>query len=109
MAGANTLNFTDAEWDKEVLQSDKPVLVDFWAVWCGPCRQIAPLVDQLADENLGKVKVGKLNVDENGQTAMRYQVRGIPTLLLFKGGELVGTRVGAAGKADLQKLIDQHA
>ena len=109
MAGANTLNFTDAEWDKEVLQSDKPVLVDFWAVWCGPCRQIAPLVDQLADENLGKVKIGKLNVDENGQTAMRYQVRGIPTLLLFKGGELVGTRVGAASKTDLQKLIDQHA
>lgn len=109
MAGTNTLNFTDAEWDKEVLQSETPVLVDFWAVWCGPCRQIAPMVDQLADENLGKIKVGKLNVDENGGTAMRYQVRGIPTLLLFKGGELVGTRVGAASKADMQKLIDQHA
>jgi thioredoxin 1 len=108
MAGANTLNFTDADWDKDVLQSDKPVLVDFWAVWCGPCRQIGPLVDQLADENLGKVKIGKLNVDENGQTAMRYQVRGIPTLLLFKGGQLVGSRVGAASKGDLQKLIDQH-
>lgn len=108
MAGTNTLNFTDAGWDAEVLQSDKPVLVDFWAVWCGPCRQMTPIIDQLADEYAGKVKIGKLNVDENGQTAMRYQVRGIPTMLLFKGGQLVGSKVGAVGKADLQKLIEPH-
>ncbi len=109
MSGANTQNFTDAGWDAEVLQSEQPVLVDFWAVWCGPCRQMTPVIDQLADENLGKVKIGKLNVDDNGQTAMRYQVRGIPTLLLFKGGKLVATKVGAVGKSDVQKMLDEHA
>jgi thioredoxin 1 len=109
MAGDNTLNFTDSAFDQDVINSETPVLVDFWAPWCGPCRALAPTVDAVATEFAGKVKVGKLNVDENGATAMRYQVRGIPTLLLFKGGELVGSRVGAASKADLQKLIDQHA
>lgn len=108
MAGTNTLNFTDAGWDTDVLKSDTPVLVDFWAVWCGPCRQMTPIVDQLADEYANRVKIGKLNVDENGQTAMRYQVRGIPTILLFKGGQLVASKVGAVGKADLQQLIDAH-
>ena len=106
MAGANTLNFTDGAWDPEVLKSETPVLVDFWATWCGPCRQMTPIIDQLADEYQGKAKIGKLNVDENGQTAMRYQVRGIPTILMFKGGQIVGSRVGATGKADLQKMID---
>ena len=108
MAGTNTLNFTDAGWDTEVLKSDQPVLVDFWATWCGPCRQMTPIIDQLADEYQGKAKVGKLNVDEQGQTAMRYQVRGIPTLLLFKGGQLVATKVGATGKGDVAKMIDEH-
>src|SRR6202522_2413090 len=108
MAGANTLNFTDAGWDTEVLKAAEPVLVDFWATWCGPCRQMTPIIDQLADEYHGKAKIGKLNVDDNGQTAMRYQVRGIPTLLLFKGGQLVATKVGATGKSDVQKMLDAH-
>ncbi len=108
MAGTNTLNFTDATWDADVLKSEQPVLVDFWATWCGPCRQMTPIIDQLADEYQGKARVGKLNVDEQGQTAMRYQVRGIPTLLLFKGGQLVATKVGATGKSDVARMIDEH-
>ena len=106
MAGTNTINFTEATWDAEVLKSEQPVLVDFWAVWCGPCRQMTPIVDQLADDYAGKAKIGKLNVDENTQIAARYQVRGIPTMLLFKGGQLVGSKVGSTSKAELQKLID---
>jgi thioredoxin 1 len=109
MAGPNTLTFTDAGWDTEVLQSDKPVLVDFWATWCGPCRAIAPSVDALADEYAGKVKVGKLDVDSNAATTMRYQVRGIPTLLMIKGGQVVDQLVGGASKSKIQELIDKHA
>jgi thioredoxin 1 len=109
MAGANTQTFTDSAFDADVLKSDVPVLVDFWAEWCGPCRMIAPTVDQVADEFAGKVKVGKLNVDENGNTAMRYNVRGIPTLLLFKGGQIVEQRVGAVSKSDLVKMLEPHA
>ena len=108
MAGANTLTFTDATWDKDVLNSDAPVLVDFWAEWCGPCRMMSPTVDAIAEAYAGRVKVGKLNVDENGATGMRYNVRGIPTLLLFKGGKVVEQKVGAVGKTDLQKMLDAH-
>jgi thioredoxin 1 len=108
MAGQNTLTFTDAGWDTDVLNSDKPVLVDFWAEWCGPCRMMSPTIDALADEYAGRVKVGKLNVDENGGTAMRYGIRGIPTLLVFKGGQVVAQKVGAVGKTDVQALLDAH-
>ena len=108
MAGVNTLDFTDATFDKDVLNSDVPVLVDFWAEWCGPCRMMTPTVDAIANDYAGKVKVGKVNVDENGGTAMRYNVRGIPTLLLFKGGQIVEQKVGAVGKPELQKMIEAH-
>jgi thioredoxin 1 len=108
MAGPNTLTFSDASFDQDVLRSDVPVLVDFWAEWCGPCRQIGPSIDAIATEYAGKAKVGKVDVDANGGTAMRYNVRGIPTLLLFKGGQVVEQRVGAMGKSEIQKMIDAH-
>jgi len=108
MAGDNTLVFTDAAFDTEVLKSSTPVLVDFWAEWCGPCRQMGPTIDQIATEYAGRVKVGKVDVDSNVQTAGRYQIRGIPTLLLFKGGKVVDQRVGALGKPELKKMLDAH-
>jgi thioredoxin 1 len=108
MAGQNTLNFTDASFDQDVLKSDVPVLVDFWAEWCGPCRMMSPTVDAIADDYQGRLRVGKLNVDQNGATAGRYQVRGIPMLLLFKDGKVVDQRVGAMGKTEVQKMIDTH-
>ena len=108
MAGKNTLELTDSNFDTSVLQADKPVLVDFWAEWCGPCRMIAPTVEAFAEEYHGKVAVGKVDVDNNGQTAARYQIRGIPTLLLFKGGQVVDQRVGAVGKGDLVKMVEPH-
>jgi thioredoxin 1 len=108
MASENTVNFSDAAFDQDVLNSQEPVLVDFWAEWCGPCRMMSPTIDAIAQEYDGRVKVGKLNVDHNGQTAMRYNIRGIPTLLLFKGGKVVDQRVGAMGKSDVQKMLDAH-
>ncbi len=108
MAGQNTLTFTDGTFDRDVLQSESPVLVDFWAEWCGPCRMMAPTIDQVANDYAGKVKVGKVDVDSNGDTAMRYNIRGIPTLLLFKGGCVVEQRVGAVGKSEVQKMLDAH-
>ena len=108
MASENTLTFTDSAFDQDVLNSELPVLVDFWAEWCGPCRMMAPTVEAIAEAYTGKVKVGKLNVDQNGSTAMRYNIRGIPTLLLFKGGQVVEQRVGAVGKTDVEKMIEPH-
>jgi thioredoxin 1 len=108
MAGQNVLEFTDGNFDAEVLNSDLPVLVDFWAEWCAPCRMIAPTVDAIADEYSGRLKVGKVNVDYNNQVAARYMIRGIPTLLLFRGGKVVDQRVGAVGKAELVKMVEPH-
>lgn len=109
MAGENTLTFTDAAFDQDVLNSEVPVLVDFWAPWCGPCRAMSPTVDAIAAEYAGKVKVGKLNTDENPATAGRFQIRGIPTLLLFKGGQVVEQRVGAMPKPELVKMLAPHS
>lgn len=105
MASDKVVAFTDANFDREVLQSDIPVLVDFWATWCAPCKAIAPLVDAVADEYAGKVKVGKVNVDENQATPGKYGVRGIPTIILFKGGAVVDQIVGAVPKSQLEALI----
>ena len=97
----------DADFDAAVLQSDLPVLVDFWAEWCGPCKMIAPVLDELAEAYDGKLKVVKLNVDENRASAMKYHVRSIPMLLLFKDGQVQATQIGAVGKAQLAQLIDK--
>lgn len=108
MAGDHTVTLTDAAFDQEVLQSDTPVLVDFWAPWCGPCRHMAPTVDAIAQEYAGKIKVGKLNTDDNPATAMRFGIRGIPTLLLFKNGRVVEQRVGAMPKPEVIKMLAPH-
>lgn len=104
--GANVKEFTDGNFATEVLEASEPVLVDFWAPWCGPCRQIAPMIDELAKDNMGTIKVGKVNIDENPSAAQQYGVSAIPTLLVFKGGEVVNRFVGAQGKPKLQQALD---
>jgi len=107
MAG-NVLHVTDQNFDAEVLKSSQPVLVDFWAAWCGPCRMIAPTVEALASEYAGKAKVAKVNVDENQNTPAQYNIRGIPTLLLFKDGQVREQLVGAASRDVIENLIKKH-
>ena len=108
MATENVQTFTDGNFDSSVLKSAPPVLVDFWAEWCGPCKRLGPTVDALAAEYAGKVTVGKMNIDENPKTPEHYQIRGIPTLLIFKGGQVVESLVGLAQKDDLKKVLDKH-
>lgn len=105
MASDAVVTFTDANFDADVLKSEVPVLVDFWATWCAPCKAIAPLIDTVAAEYVGKVKVGKVNVDENQATPTKYGVRGIPTLILFKDGQIVDQVVGAVPKSQLEALL----
>jgi thioredoxin 1 len=109
MAGSGKiLEVSDQTFEKDVVQADQPTLVDFWAVWCGPCKMIAPVVEELSGEYEGRVKFTKMNVDENMSTPGRYGIRGIPTLMLFKGGKVVDQIVGAVAKANLKQMIDRN-
>ncbi len=102
----NIVQISDASFEEDVLKADGPVLVDFWAEWCGPCKMIAPVLEELADEYNGKLTIAKLNIDSNPETAPKYGVRGIPTLILFKNGQAEGTKVGALSKSQLAAFID---
>jgi thioredoxin 1 len=102
------IHVTDANFEAEVLKSADPVLVDYWADWCGPCKMLAPVLDEIASEYAGKVKVAKLNIDENPGTPPRYGIRGIPTLMLFKDGEVEATKIGAVSKSQLTAFIDSN-
>jgi thioredoxin 1 len=108
MASDAIFEVNDSNFDQDVLKSDQPVLVDFWAAWCGPCRAIAPIVDELAQHFQGKIKVGKMDVDRNSATPMRYKVTGIPTLLVFKGGQVVEQLVGYRPKEAIQQALEKH-
>ena len=108
MSNPNVAQVSDASFDGDILKSQVPVLVDFWAPWCGPCRSVAPIVDDLATQYAGKIKVAKVNVDENPNEAAKLGVRGIPSLYIYKDGQVVSNKVGAAPKAALQSWIDSN-
>lgn len=108
MASNSIFEVTDATFDQLVLKSSEPVMVDFWAAWCGPCRALAPVVDELATQYNGKLKVGKMDVDKNVATPQRYGVRGIPTLLIFKGGQVQEQIVGYVPKENIERALDRH-
>ncbi len=106
MANENVLVVTNSNFEGEVLKSDKPVMVDFWAPWCGPCKTIGPVIDEIANEYNGRAVVGKINIDDEGELARKYRVMSIPTLLFFKNGEVVERLIGARPKSDLTKILD---
>ncbi len=104
----NILELTKENFDKEVIQSDKPVLVDFWAAWCGPCRMVAPIIEQVAEEFQGKAKVAKVNVDEQSELAQQYKIMSIPTLIIFNDGKIAESAVGAKSKNDLSNMLNKY-
>jgi thioredoxin 1 len=99
---------SDKSFEQDVLKADKPVLVDYWAPWCGPCKQIAPILEELSRDYDGRLQIAKIDVDDNPETATRYGIRGIPSLLLYKGGEVIATKVGAVSKSQLAQFLDSH-
>ena len=106
---SNTIiKLTDSDFENQVIKSEKPILVDYWAEWCGPCKMIAPILEEVSTEMSDKIIIGKLNVDENSQTPPKYGIRGIPTLMIFKDGNAVGTHVGALSKSDLIQFIENN-
>ncbi|MBU2864369.1 thioredoxin TrxA [Reinekea marina] len=105
----NILNVTDDSFESDVLRSEQPVLVDYWAEWCGPCKMIAPVLEEVADEYNGKMAVAKLNIDDNPNTPPKYGIRGIPTLMIFKNGEVAATKVGALSKSQLLEFIQANS